>query len=129
MDNSYNINICDNGDDGGFVLWMVVAVLVLVTMVTNEIARVQKEKECKKRMQKEKGCNFFAMMQKIKAIFFCQDAVPPPEEEEDDKPKKVNVDWLKVEVKIDGCPVFVFVFLCIHRTLTGSKLNSHICKI
>ena len=30
-----------------------------------------------------------------------QDAVPPPEEEEDDKPKKVNVDWLKVKVDLN----------------------------
>ena len=50
--------------------------------------------------------------------------MPPPEEEEDDKPKKVNVDWLKVEVKIDGCPVFVFVFvfLCISIFVEESEL-------
>ena len=37
--------------------------------------------------------------------------MPPPEEEEDDKPKKVNVDWLKVQVDKDFCPLFVFVFV------------------
>ena len=40
--------------------------------------------------------------------------MPPPEEEEDDKPKKVNVDWLKVEADIDCLPVFVFLYLYLY---------------